>query len=100
LALLSGETALMVAARGGFADIAAQLLAKDANPNAHGTRGQTALMWAVSQRHPEVVKVLLASKVDIREVGRVEQVMKHPAPWYHPTTDIPHGGETALMRRA
>ena len=34
LALESGETPLMVAARGGYAEVAEQLLVKGANPNA------------------------------------------------------------------
>ena len=33
--------------------------------NAHGTRGQTALMWAVAQKHPDVVKVLLAHGANV-----------------------------------
>ena len=36
--------------------IVEQLLAKDAKVSARGARGQTALMWAVAQKHPEVVK--------------------------------------------
>ena len=53
LALLSGETPLMVASRSGYPDVVEQLLAKGANANAHGARGQTALMWAASQKHPK-----------------------------------------------
>ncbi len=56
----------MVAARGGYPDVVELLLNKDANVNAHGARGQTALMWAVAQKHPEVVKVLLAHGANFR----------------------------------
>ena len=42
-----------------------QLAAKGANLNARGTRGQTALMWAASQKHPDVTKVLLAHGADV-----------------------------------
>ena len=52
LALLSGETPLMVASRGGYAEVAAQLLARGANVNAHGTRGQTAPVFEPEQRVP------------------------------------------------
>src|SRR5829696_7769199 len=48
LALIAGETPLMVAARTGAAPVVAQLLAKGAKVNVSATRGQTALMWAVS----------------------------------------------------
>jgi ankyrin repeat protein len=58
LALLACETSLMVASRSGSEEVVAQLLAKGANVNAHGPRRQTALMWAVAQRHPDVVKRL------------------------------------------
>ena len=54
---------LMVASRSGNADVVEQLLAKGANVNARAARGQTALMWAVAQKHPDVVKVLLAHVV-------------------------------------
>ena len=100
LALLAGETPLMVAARS--ADIpksSKQLLAKGGNPNAHGTRGQTALMWAVSQQHPDVVKVLIAHGADLKARSDVwSEVMAVPPHGYLPyNMTIPHGGETALM---
>ena len=72
---------------------------KDANVNAHGSRGQTALMWAVAQKHPEVVKVLLAHGVNIQAKSDVwSEVMAVPPHGYLPYNKaIPHGGETALM---
>jgi ankyrin repeat protein len=89
----------MVAARGGYAEVVELLLSKDANVNAHGPRGQTALMWAVSQKHPDVVKVLLAHGADLKARSEVwNEVMAVPP---HGNLDynraIPHGGETALM---
>ena len=89
----------MVAARSGYPDVVEQLLAKGANPNAHGTRGQTALMWAVSQKHPDVVKVLLAHHADIQLRSDVwSEVMAVPPHGYlRYNKAIPHGGETALM---
>src|SRR4029077_6555162 len=53
LALLAGETPVMVASRAGKPVVVEQLIAKGAHVNARGARQQTALMWAVSQRHPD-----------------------------------------------
>ncbi len=51
-----GQTALMVVARGGNAAAAKLLIERGADVNAREARkGQTALMWAVAQSHPEVV---------------------------------------------
>ena len=55
----------MVASRVGSADIVAQLIEAGAKVNPSAARGQTALMWAAAQRHPDVVKVLLAHGADI-----------------------------------
>ena len=99
LALPSGETPLMVAARSGYPDVVEQLLVKGANPNVHGARGQTALMWAVSQQHPDVVKVLLAHHADLNlKSDTWTDVMAVPPHGYLPYNKaVPHGGETALM---
>jgi ankyrin repeat protein len=64
---LSGETALMQAARRGNLEAVRALLASKADPNAQDARGgQTALMWAVSQGQSAVVDELLrgGAKVD------------------------------------
>ena len=48
----------MTAARTGRADAVRLLLDWGADANAaENTRGQTALMWAVSDRHPEAAQV-------------------------------------------
>ena len=55
-ALPSGETPLMTASRTGSADAVRSLLAHGADVTAReAAHGQTALMWAVAQRHPAVV---------------------------------------------
>ena len=59
-ALSSGETALMLASRAGTVKAVEALLTRGTDVNAtEGTRGQTALMWAVANTHPEVTKTLL-----------------------------------------
>ena len=65
-ALPSGETVLMTASRTGSAG-AVRLLAShgaDLNAREH-TRGQTALMWAVAQQHPDVVETLVVLGADM-----------------------------------
>ena len=58
-----GETALMIAAGAGSVDAVNSLVARGANLNAAESRkGQTALMWAAAERHPEVVKTLIAQR--------------------------------------
>jgi ankyrin repeat protein len=98
LALLAGETPLMAAARAGQAEVAALLLAKGANANARGPRGQTALMWAVSGRHPQVVKALVG-RADVHarsdEWREMMAVPPHGLPQYNKI--IPHGRDTAML---
>ena len=68
----TGETPLMTCARVGSADGVKALLAHGAKVNAkESLRDQTALMWAVSQRHPEVVRVLLEHGADVNARSRV-----------------------------
>ncbi len=66
-ALMSGETPLMEAARrGNLADVRA-LLSSHANPNARELNGgQTALMWALSERQSAVVEELIKQGADVR----------------------------------
>jgi ankyrin repeat protein len=56
-------------------------------------------MWAVAQKHPDVVKVLLSHGADVHlrsEVwSQVMAVPPHGLLEYNRT--IPHGGDTALM---
>jgi len=56
-------------------------------------------MWAVAQRHPDVVKVLLAHGADLKarsdEWGYVQAVPPHGRLEYN--RNVPHGRDTALM---
>ena len=75
-ALASGETALMLAARAGTVRAVAGLLARGADANAtEGTRGQTALMWAVANKHPAVTKVLLDHGTNISARSQVRNLV-------------------------
>jgi uncharacterized protein len=67
--------------------------------NARGARGQTALMWAVAQKHANVVEALLARGADVHARSEVwSQVMAVPPHGYPDyNREIPHGGDTALM---
>jgi ankyrin repeat protein len=65
-ALPSGETALMAAARAGSLEAVNALLDAGAPVNpAESTRGQSALMWAVANRHPAITRALLDHGADI-----------------------------------
>jgi ankyrin repeat protein len=65
--LLSGETALMTCARAGDARSVRALLTHGADVNAkEHEHHQTALMWAVAQRHPDVVRLLVDGRADVR----------------------------------
>ncbi len=61
-------TPLMLTAQQGNVEAVKALLAHGANPQAReAAHGQTALMWAVSARHPDVVRALLDGGADVRE---------------------------------
>jgi ankyrin repeat protein len=65
-ALPSGETVLMTCSRSGNAEAVEVLLQRGADPNAReNERQQTALMWAVAQKHPGVAKVLVLHGADL-----------------------------------
>jgi ankyrin repeat protein len=65
--LETGETPLMTAARTGRVAVVNALLARGATVDAReSTQEQTALMWAVSERHNDVVHALVARGADVR----------------------------------
>jgi ankyrin repeat protein len=70
-ALLNGETVLMACARSGDAAAVKAILARGADVDAReNEHHQTALMWATAQRHPEVVRLLLEARADVRARAR------------------------------
>jgi ankyrin repeat protein len=67
LARVSGETPLMTASRVGARPVVEALLARGADVHARETaQEQTALMWAVSEKHAAVVELLIAHGADVR----------------------------------
>ena len=108
-AAASGVTPLMEAARAGGVDAVRLLLAHGARVDAReSARGQTALMWAVSRQHPEIVKVLLENHADVkmRTEARPVMVMLDRGPRRAVKTSaqdarqIQAGGSTALILAA
>jgi ankyrin repeat protein len=67
-AIATGETPVMTCAGAGSADAVRLLIARGADVNAkEPSQNQTALMWAVSERHPEVVRVLVEHGAQVSE---------------------------------
>ena len=60
------ELPVMAAARSGNVEVMKLLLARGGDPNAkEPARGQTALMWAVAERHADVARVLVENGADV-----------------------------------
>jgi len=56
--IYGGLTALMIAARDGYADIVKLLLEKEADINIKDVNGKTVLQWAEKNNHSEIIKLL------------------------------------------
>jgi ankyrin repeat protein len=66
-AMWTGETPLMVCVRTGNVDTVKLLLSHGADPNVKEIQqGQTALMRAVAEKHPEVARALIDRGADVR----------------------------------
>jgi uncharacterized protein len=91
------QTALMLASSLGSLQIAQLLISKGANVNAvESFRGQTALMWAAGENHPEIVDLLLARHADVKLRAKYDdwprQMTSEPRAQFRQT-----GGLTALL---
>jgi ankyrin repeat protein len=91
------ETPLMTVARTGSVAAAKVLLAHGAKIDAREAwHGETALMWAAAQQHPDMVKTLIAADANVNAMSTVVK-------WERQTTAeprekwLPPGGFTPLM---
>ena len=83
-----GETVLMTAARTGSADLVRLLIEHGADVNAKETwRGQTALMWAIAEKHLSVVRILLEKR---RRHRRQDRKGVHAIPVRGPRRRLRH----------
>jgi ankyrin len=95
-----GQTALMAVARTGNVDAARLLLDAGADVNAFEQwGGQSALMWASSQKHPRLVKLLIERGAHVNARGVVRdwqrRITAEPRP-----KDLQRGGFTPLLYAA
>jgi len=101
LKAVTGITPLMMCARTGDADSVAALVAHGASVNEkENAHDQTALMWAVAERHPEVVKVLLKAGADVHLRTREDTLLvnKGDLSYGKSVTELTEtGGSTALI---
>lgn len=106
----TGESPLMIAARSGSVDAVKALLAHGAQVNAkEKSHEQTALMWAVAEHHPDVVRILIERGADVKARSLITREMiyrENPDPSDEnaakgqpkPTGEmVPRGGSTALL---
>jgi uncharacterized protein len=92
-----GETALHTCAHTGNVDAAKVLLAHGASINAGDSwRGQTPLMWAAAQKHPQMIKVLAEAGADVNARSTIiawerQRTAEPRDKW------LPPGGLTAML---
>jgi uncharacterized protein len=91
------QTALMLASTLGSLEIAKELIKRGARVNeVENFRGQTAVMWAAAQNHPDVVELLIAHGADVKRRANHDdwprQMTSEPRAQYRQT-----GGLTALL---
>ncbi len=65
-----GDTPLILAAFGGYTDVAELLLADKADVNAKNNNGDSSLLLAVSGHYRAVVELLLANKANVDDANR------------------------------
>jgi ankyrin repeat protein len=95
-----GQTALMVVARSGNVAAARLLLVAGATVDAREQWGdQTALMWAASESHPEMIKLLIDHHADVNAHGAIRDWQRRVTAEGRPK-DENHGGFTPLIYAA
>ena len=102
LTLGARPPALMLCAHTGSLDGVKALVARGANVNAREPRrDQTALMWAVAERHPDIVRVLLDHGADLHARSRLSRLrvnLGDPNDIYTGVVgDVSRGSSTALL---
>ena len=96
----TGETPLMTCARIGLNDGVAALLNGNADVNAKDSRrGQTALMWAIAEGHPDIARLLIEKGADINAQSKMlDGFTPKIYKTYYGTLEISsRGGFTPLM---
>jgi ankyrin repeat protein len=97
--IAEGLSMLMLAAGSGRADAVQTLVAHGANVNGREpVLGETALIWAAKENHPEAIDALLRAGADINARAVLAKVRPHAADKTRPGgAAVSAGGETALM---
>jgi ankyrin repeat protein len=93
---------IMLCARSGSVDAVRALLARKVDVNAREPlRAQSALMWAVAQKHAAVVRLLLQQGADFRaRSAATPRTVNRADPndiYTAVIGDVPYGGSTALL---
>jgi uncharacterized protein len=95
-----GQTALMVVARSGNVESAKLLLDAGATVDAREQWGnQTALMWAASEAHPQMIRLLLEHHADVNAHGAIRDWQRRVTAEGRPKNEN-HGGFTPLIYAA
>ncbi len=100
VSLKMGETPLMTASRSGDVRTVELLLERGADINAAELeRGQTALMWAVAQRHADVARLLIDNDADLHARTKVWYQLENTAGNTNTSGNfrMAHGGSTPLL---
>jgi ankyrin repeat protein len=97
----TGVTTLMMCSKTGSVQAVNALVAKHASVNLkEKARGQTALMWAVSERHPDIVQVLLAHGADVSARTVADELLVNKGEMRYGlsvTEQIAIGGSTSIL---